>query len=97
MRFHRIALLALLLVGLFIAIIVVYPSLAQGVGEYTITIHGNGTYSIVGDGNGTNLISDFDEIYKTAVKSPFQRVSQQIGDDDVCQFYRKLIGDIGLD
>ena len=93
----RVYIIALLVVGLFSAIAIAYPTLADGVGIYTITIHGNGTYSITGDGNGTNIISDFDEIYETALTSPFQAVSQEIGDDNICQFYRKLIGEIGLD
>ena len=93
----RTYIIALLIVGLFSAIAIAYPTLADGVGVYTITIHGNGTYTITGDGNGTNIITEFDEIYKTALTSPFQAVSREIGDDNICQFYRRLIGKIGLD
>ena len=87
MRVHRIALFVLLAVGLFTAIAIAYPALAYGAGAHTTT----------GDGNAPNIISDFDETYETALKSPFQAVSQEIGDDNVCQFYRKLIREIGLD
>jgi len=48
-------------------------------------------------GNTTNIISDFDKIYRTSLTSPFQTVSKEIGDDNICRFYRKLIGEIGLD
>ena len=82
----KILILSIIIVILVCTIAITYTALADGFGIYT---------PIIG-GNATNIITEFDEIYRTALTSPFQTVSDEIGDDNICQFYRKLIGEIGL-
>ena len=47
-------------------------------------------------GNIIGILPDIRKIYHEALVSPFQKVEQEIHDEDIAQFYRELIESCGL-
>ncbi len=44
----------------------------------------------------STLLPDISHIYRTSLASPFQKVEQEIYDEDIADFYRSLMQDTGL-
>ncbi|UCB42621.1 MAG: hypothetical protein JSV77_09220 [Dehalococcoidales bacterium] len=48
------------------------------------------------DSDLTTLLPDIGKIYRTSLASPFQQVEQEIEDEDIAAFYRRLMEKTGL-
>ena len=44
----------------------------------------------------SELLPDIGHIYRTSLASPFQKVEQEIYDEDIADFYHSLMQDTGL-
>ncbi|HEY31691.1 MAG TPA: hypothetical protein G4O10_01135 [Dehalococcoidia bacterium] len=49
-----------------------------------------------GDSDLTTLLPDIGKIYRTSLASPFQQVEQEIEDEDIANFYHRLMERTGL-
>ena len=47
--------------------------------------------------NSIGILPDIRKIYRNALVSPFQKVEQEIQDEEIAQFYRELLQSIGFD